>query len=60
MVVVWIGDKIKKEVRDFVLTELGISSTKIEGEVARKAIVFAVREKKDEFRKAWKEGRLDV
>lgn len=60
MSVVWLGDKIRHEIRDFVLNEMGISSTKIEGEVARRAILFAIREKKSEFRKAWKDGLLDI
>jgi len=60
MSVIWLGDEIKTEIRKYVLDELGISSKKLENEVARKAILFVLRFQRKEFRKAWKEGKLET
>ena len=59
MSVLWIGDKIEKELENYVLKEFGIPGKKLQTEVARKAIIFSIRMKSHEFKQAWTEGLLE-
>jgi len=60
MNVMWIGESLSIEIKRFVKDELSLSGTKIETEVARRAILFVIRMKPAEFREAWKNGMLDA
>lgn len=59
MKVLWIGKKLSKEIRQYVHLELGLSGKAVETETARRAILFAIRLKQDEFQEAWKDGLLE-
>ena len=59
MKVLWIGKELSEEIREYVHSELRLPGKKIETETARRAILFAIRVKPDEFQKAWKDGLLE-
>lgn len=59
MKVLWIGKELSEEIREYVHSELRLSGKAIETEMARRAILFAIRLKQDEFQKAWKDGLLE-
>lgn len=60
MNVMWIGESLGKEIKRFVQEELSLSGKKIETEMARRAILFAMRVTPEEFKDAWKNGLLDM
>jgi len=53
---VWLDKEARELTWDFCVNELGIASTKVFNEVVRRAIVFALKRKKDEFREFLKEA----
>lgn len=59
MEVLWIGREIGEEITKYVCSELNLPGRKIETEVARRAILFAIRLKQGDFQKAWKDGLLE-
>ena len=53
---VWLDKEVRELAWDFCVNELGIASTKVFNEVVRKAVLFALKRKKDEFKEFLREA----
>ena len=60
MSAIWIGYKVRDELRKYVLDDIGISSKKMETEVARRAILYVIRFGSEAFKKSWNDGLLET
>ena len=53
---VWLDKEVRELTWDFCVNELGIASTKVFNEVVRKAILFALTRRKNEFKEFLREA----
>ena len=53
---VWLDKEVRGLAWDFCVNELGIASTKVFNEVVRKAILFALKRRKREFKEFLREA----